>query len=75
MKQWVQLFSDGIVDGKLPEASSWLGIMWDSDNQKLMADSLEEFKVIFLFVTVMYFEVLLCRQLTCPRTVVHPYRN
>lgn len=62
--QWVQLFSNGIVDGKLPEASSWLGVMSEAYNQKLMADVLEGFNVWYYYLKAILYRLLLCREPT-----------
>ena len=45
VEKWVQLFSDGLSNGKLPEAKSWLGVIRDAENDKQMGEIVDKFKV------------------------------
>ena len=45
VEEWVQLFSDGLSNGKLPEAKSWLGVIRDAENDKQMGEIVDDFKV------------------------------
>eukprot|EP00903_Cladosiphon_okamuranus_P009553 g9097.t1 len=44
VKSWVQLFSDGLTNDKLPDADSWLGMVHASQNHNQMQKVLEVFK-------------------------------
>lgn len=45
VKPMVQLFSDGLTNGKLPDAASWLGTMDAAYNHNHMGEILRIFKV------------------------------
>ncbi|CAM9684640.1 unnamed protein product [Pylaiella littoralis] len=41
---WVQLFSDGMTNGRLPDAQSWLSLLWDKQNQCSLDDVFKTFE-------------------------------
>ncbi len=51
VKQIVQLFSNGLTNGMLPDAGSWLGTMQDAYNHDHMEEILDDFKVCMYVTT------------------------
>ncbi len=42
---WVKLFNDALSNGNLPEAMSWLGKMYESDNNTSVDEAFDKFQV------------------------------